>query len=72
MKQLKFLHCVTTSLPQMFVNLILKIIHGAHYFYDLRFPDITGLSRPFLKEFKDIFLQTSGQSRTHFIYLEKL
>ena len=41
-------------------------------FFYLRFQDITGLSRAFLKEFKDIFLQISGQSRTYFIYLEKL
>ena len=33
---------------------------------------VTGLSRTFFKEFKDIFLRIPGQSRTHFIYLEKL
>ena len=47
-------------------------MHGAHCFFDLRFQDITGLSRKFLKEVKDIFVQIPGQSRTHFIYLEKL
>ena len=46
--------------------------HGAHYSFDLRFQDITGLSRTFFREFKDIFLQIPVQSRTHFIYLEKL
>ena len=40
-------------------------------FFDFRFNDITGLSRTFLKEFKDIFLQIPGQSRAHFNYLEK-
>ena len=46
--------------------------HGAHYVFDRRFQDITGLSRAFFKEFKDIFLQITGQTRTHFVYLEKL
>ena len=37
--------------------------HGAHYFFDLRFQDITGLSMTFLKEFLEIFSQIPGQSR---------
>ena len=41
-------------------------------FFDFRFQDITGLSWTFLKDFKEIFLQIPGQSRAHFIYLEKL
>ena len=39
--------------------LILQL-NGTHHFFDLRFHDITGLSRTFFIEFKDIFLQIPG------------